>query len=58
MSLRVLGNSHLYVEWDSRLEHLYWVELLVPPPFLLSLVKQLSNKDHKVGVYKGIVIAG
>lgn len=46
------------MEWESRLEHLYPVELLVPPQLLLSVVLQLLNKDHKAKVYKGIVNIG
>lgn len=45
------------MEWESRLEQLYPVELLVPQ-LLLYVVLQLSNKDHKAEAYKGIVNVG
>lgn len=41
------------MEWESKLEQLYPVELLVPPQLLLYVVLQLSNKDHKAEAYKG-----
>lgn len=46
------------MEWESKLEQLYPVALLVPPQLLLYVVLQLSNKDHKAEAYKGFVKLG